>query len=44
MAEGLVEFDSLVTHRFAFGDYLRACRIIEQEKDRAMKVLIDMDE
>lgn len=41
--EGLIEFDLLITHRVPFSDYESAYKLIEEQKDRAMKVLIDME-
>lgn len=41
--EDLVEFDSLITHRVPFREYEKAYKIIDEQKDKAMKVLIDMD-
>ena len=43
VGEGLIEFDSLITHRVPFREYEKAYKIIEEQKDKAMKVLIDMD-
>jgi len=40
---GLVDFDALITHHVPFSDYERAYRLIEEQKDRAMKVIIDME-
>jgi len=40
---GLIDFDSLITHRVKFKDYTKAYEIIDQEKDKAMKVMIDME-
>lgn len=41
--EGLIEFDLLITHRVPFSDYSSAYNLIEEQKDKAMKVLIDID-
>lgn len=41
--EGLIEFDLLITHRVSFSDYSCAYNLIEEQKDKAMKVLIDID-
>ena len=41
--EGLIELDSLITHRVKFRDYSKAYEIIDQQKDKAMKVIIDME-
>ncbi len=43
VGEGLIEFDSLITHRVPFSEYEKAYKIIDEQKDKAMKVLIDMD-
>lgn len=41
--EGLIEFDVLITHRVKFRDYAEAYDIIDQQKDKAMKVMIEME-
>ncbi len=41
--EGLIEFDALITHRVKFRDYSKAYEIIDEQKDKAMKVMIDME-
>lgn len=41
--EGLIEFDTLITHRVKFKDYSEAYDIIDQQKDKAMKVMIEME-
>ncbi|EPR10349.1 zinc-dependent alcohol dehydrogenase [Ruminiclostridium papyrosolvens] len=43
VGEGLIEFDSLITHRVPFSEYEKAYKIIDEQKDKAMKVLIEMD-
>lgn len=43
VGKGLIEFDALITHRVPFSDYAGAYRLIEEQKDKAMKVLIDME-
>ncbi len=40
---GLIELGALITHRVAFRDYAEAYRIIDEQKDKAMKVIIDFD-
>lgn len=40
---GLIEFDTLITHRFKFKDYKQAYDLIDQAKDKAMKVMIEME-
>ena len=32
-----------ITHRFKFKDYKKAYDLIDQEKDKAMKVMIEME-
>lgn len=39
----LIDFDSLITHRVPFREYEKAYIIIDEQKDKAMKVLIDME-
>jgi L-iditol 2-dehydrogenase len=39
-AGGLVTLDALITHTVRFRDYLQAYRIIEEQKDKAMKVMV----
>ena len=39
-AEGLITLDALITHTVRFRDYLQAYRIVEEQKDRAMKVMV----
>jgi L-iditol 2-dehydrogenase len=41
--EGHIELDSLITHRVKFSDYTKAYEIIDEQKDKAMKVMIEMD-
>ncbi|HOP72264.1 zinc-dependent alcohol dehydrogenase [Thermoclostridium caenicola] len=43
VGKGLIEFDALITHRVPFSDYAGAYRLIEEQKDKAMKVMIDME-
>ncbi|HOQ75274.1 MAG TPA: alcohol dehydrogenase catalytic domain-containing protein [Thermoclostridium sp.] len=43
VGRGLIEFDALITHRVPFSDYAGAYRLIEEQKDKAMKVMIDME-
>jgi L-iditol 2-dehydrogenase len=40
---GLIDFDTLITHRFKFRDYTKAYELIDKEKDKAMKVMIEME-
>lgn len=39
---GLIEFDTLITHHISFDKYEDAYYLIEEQKDKAMKVMIDM--
>jgi len=41
--EGRIDFDILITHRVKFKDYAEAYDIIDQQKDKAMKVMIEME-
>ncbi len=41
--EGSIEFDTLITHRVKFEDYMKAYKIIDEQKDYAMKVMIEME-
>lgn len=41
--EGKIELDTLITHRIKFDDYIKAYEIIDLQKDKAMKVIIEMD-
>ena len=41
---GKIAFEALITHRVKFSDYLSAYKIIEEAKDKAMKVMITFDE
>ena len=43
VGDGLIEFDALITHHVPFSDYASAYTLIEQAKDKAMKVIIDME-
>lgn len=43
VGRGLIEFDALITHRVPFSRYADAYRLIEEQKDKAMKVMIEMD-
>lgn len=43
VGDGLIDFDTLITHRVKFKDYTKAYEIIDQEKDKAMKVMIEME-
>ena len=41
---GLIKFDLLITDHIPFTEYQRAYQIIDEQKDKAMKVIIVMDE
>ena len=43
-AAGLVRLDALITHTVRFPDYLQAYRIIEEQKDKAMKVMVTFED
>jgi L-iditol 2-dehydrogenase len=43
VGNGLIEFDALITHRVKFKDYSKAYAIIDEQKDKAMKVMIEME-
>jgi L-iditol 2-dehydrogenase len=42
-ATGGINFDEMITHRFAFGDYLAAYETIERANGNCMKVMISLD-
>jgi len=42
--EGLVELDALITHRVPFVEYESAYRMFEKQKEKAMKIMIEMEE
>ena len=42
VAKRLIDLNPLVTHRFAFGDYPAAYRLIEGSRGEYMKVMIDL--
>lgn len=44
VAAGKIEFESLITHRFGFRDFKKGYDTIDQQKDKAMKVMINMEE
>lgn len=41
--ERFIEFETLITHRVPFSKYESAYQIIEDQKDRVMKVIIEME-
>ena len=42
VSAGKIRLDALITHHIPFDDYEEAYRLIDQEKDKAMKVIIDL--
>ena len=44
VADGKIEFESLITHRFGFRDFKKGYDTIDQQKDKAIKVIINMEE
>lgn len=44
VGDGKIEFDALITDHMPFTRYLDAYKLIDEQKDRAMKVIIDMEE
>jgi L-iditol 2-dehydrogenase len=42
VAEGKIQLDPLITHRFEFGDYLKAYETIEESGGEYMKVMIEL--
>ncbi|MGC4018141.1 MAG: alcohol dehydrogenase catalytic domain-containing protein [Muricomes sp.] len=43
VSAGKIEFESLITHRFGFREFKKGYDTIDQEKDKAMKVMINME-
>ncbi|GFI50334.1 hypothetical protein IMSAGC020_01540 [Lachnospiraceae bacterium] len=43
VADGKIEFDALITHNFGFREFKKGYDTIDMEKDKAMKVMIDME-
>lgn len=41
--EGSIEFDALITDHIPFLEYAKAYKLIDEQKDKAMKVIIDME-
>ncbi len=41
--EGFIEFDTLITNRLKFKDYAEAYKLIDEQKDKVMKVIIELD-
>ncbi|RSK53257.1 zinc-dependent alcohol dehydrogenase [Bacillus canaveralius] len=41
--KGLIEFDALITHRVKFEEYAKAYELIDEQKDYAMKVMIEVE-
>ena len=42
VANGKIRLNTLITHHIPFDNYEDAYLLIEREKDKAMKVIIDM--
>ena len=42
VSKGLIELSALITHRIPFSRYADAYKLIEEQKDKAMKVMIEM--
>lgn len=42
VADGKIKLDTLITQHIAFDDYEEAYHLIDREKDKAMKVIIDL--
>ena len=42
-ASGVIDFDELITHRFAFEDYPAAYQTIDEARGNIMKVIIALD-
>ena len=43
VATGKIEFEALITHRFGFREFKKGYDTIDLEKDKAMKVMINME-
>lgn len=43
VAAGKIEFETLITHRFGFREFKKGYDTIDLEKDKAMKVMINME-
>ena len=43
VAAGKIEFEALITHRFGFREFKKGYDTIDLEKDKAMKVMINME-
>ncbi len=41
--QGLVKFDPLISDHVPFREYTKAYKLIDERKDKVMKVIIDMD-
>lgn len=42
LGKKLIQTDPLITHRFAFDDYTKAYELIDREKEKTMKVMIEI--
>ncbi|MCL2035060.1 MAG: alcohol dehydrogenase catalytic domain-containing protein [Oscillospiraceae bacterium] len=43
VGEGRIEFDALISEHVPFDEYARAYKLIDEQRDKVMKVIIDMD-
>ena len=43
VSQGRIQLKSLITHRLPFGEYEEAYHLIDRERDKAMKVMIDLE-
>jgi len=39
--ENKIEFDTLITHHVKFDNYIEAYKLIDEQKDKAMKVMVE---
>lgn len=44
VGKGLIEFDALITDHVSFKEFMRAYEIIDEQKDKVMKVIVVIDE
>jgi L-iditol 2-dehydrogenase len=44
VSAGLIELDALITNTVKFPDYLQAYQIVEEQKDKAMKVMVTFED
>ena len=43
VSQGKIQLKSLITHRLPFSQYEEAYHLIDRERDKAMKVMIDLE-